>query len=381
MLLDPKDMIEAIAEVVGEQVRAATAPLAARIVALEARQPAKGDPGKDADPALVKQLVEEAVSALPAVDAPAPIEPDMAAIGDLVERAVAAKLAELPAPKDGTSVTLDDVRPVIEAAAAALPKPADGKDADPALVRQMVDEEVRSAVAAIELPEAPAPLAPDMAAIGELIAGEVAMAVAALPVPEDGRSVTLDEVRPLVDEAVTRAVAAIPVPRDGIGAAGAVIDRDGHLVLTLTDGSVRALGQVVGRDADMAAIEKMLRELVDAIPRPENGADGLGFDDLSVVQDGPRAFHLRFARGDTVKTFPFTLPVVLDAGVWKEGTTYVAGDGCTWAGSYWIAQQETNERPDSGPRSKTGWRLAVKKGRDAKLPDPVTLEPAPNPES
>ncbi|SEM53810.1 integrin beta 3 [Sphingomonas gellani] len=36
--------------------------------------------------------------------------------------------------------------------------------------------------------------------------------------------------------------------RDGVGMAGALIDRAGNLVLTLTDGTVRELGVVVGRD-------------------------------------------------------------------------------------------------------------------------------------
>ena len=38
------------------------------------------------------------------------------------------------------------------------------------------------------------------------------------------------------------------------------------------------------------------------------------------------------------------------------------GDGTTWGGSFWIAQGETGEKPDTGK----GWRLAVKKGRDGR---------------
>jgi hypothetical protein len=241
----------------------------------------------------------------------------MAAIGEMVTREVATAVAALPKAEDGRSVTIDDVRP-------------------------LVDEAVGKAVAEIPRPKD----------------------------GEDGRSFTLDDVRPLVDEAVGKAVAAIPVPKDGIGAAGAVIDRGGNLVLTLTDGSVRELGQVVGRDADVAAITATLRQLVDEIPRPKDGMDGLGFDDFSVDAVGPRSFVLRFARGDLVKTFPFTLPVVLDAGVWREGKHYEAGDGVTWAGSYWIAQKDTAAKPDSGD----GWRLAVKRGRDAKPAEPVSIQ-------
>jgi hypothetical protein len=242
----------------------------------------------------------------------------MAAIGEMVTREVATAVAALPKAEDGRSVTIDDVRP-------------------------LVDEAVGKAVAEIPRPKD----------------------------GEDGRSFTLDDVRPLVDEAVGKAVAAIPVPKDGIGAAGAVIDRGGNLVLTLTDGSVRELGQVVGRDADVAAITATLRQLVDEIPRPKDGMDGLGFDDFSVEMTvAPLIRPALRPRRPVVKEFPFSLPVVLDAGVWREGKAYEAGDGVTWAGSYWIAQKDTAAKPDSGD----GWRLAVKRGRDAKPAEPVSIQ-------
>jgi hypothetical protein len=61
--------------------------------------------------------------------------------------------------------------------------------------------------------------------------------------------------------------------------------------------------------------------------------------------------------------------VVIDRGVWREGQEYKAGDGVTWAGSYWIAQKDTSAKPDSGD----GFRLAVKRGRDGKSADAVKL--------
>lgn len=54
--------------------------------------------------------------------------------------------------------------------------------------------------------------------------------------------------------------------------------------------------------------------------------------------------------------------LVLDAGVWKEGTVYTAGDGVTSAGCFWIAQTATSSRPGKSD----DWRLAVKSGRDGK---------------
>ena len=92
------------------------------------------------------------------------------------------------------------------------------------------------------------------------------------------------------------------------------------------------------------------------------GRDGFGFDDMSeeLDADGRTIIH-RYRRGDQVKEFRHTFAVVLDRGVWRDGT-YQRGDGVTWAGSFWIAQEDTTDKPDSGK----GWRLAVKRGRDGK---------------
>lgn len=94
----------------------------------------------------------------------------------------------------------------------------------------------------------------------------------------------------------------------------------------------------------------------------EKGEDGLGFDDLEVVHDGERGFVLRFMRDAQVKEFPFTLPIVLDRGVFKNDTAYSRGDGVTFGGSFWIAQKDTGGKPGEGD----DWRLSVKRGRDAR---------------
>jgi len=215
---------------------------------------------------------------------------------------IADAVAALPTPQDGKSVTLDDVRPI------------------------------------------------------------VAQAVADIPKPQDGKSVELSEVVALVDAAVKQAVSVLPAPKDGVGVAGAIIDRTGSLVVTLSDGSAKELGPVVGRDADQGALFTAIDEKIAALPKAKNGADGLGFDDLTVEQTGERSFAFRFVQGERVKEFSFELPVVLDRGVYKDGQEYSAGDAVTWAGSVWIAQKDTAAKPDSGD----GWRLAVKRGRDGK---------------
>jgi hypothetical protein len=74
--------------------------------------------------------------------------------------------------------------------------------------------------------------------------------------------------------------------------------------------------------------------------------------------DGGRT--LRWAIGETVHEIKTA--IVLDAGVWKEDTAYVAGDGVTLGGSFFIAQADTAAKPGKSD----DWRLAVKRGTDGR---------------
>lgn len=74
--------------------------------------------------------------------------------------------------------------------------------------------------------------------------------------------------------------------------------------------------------------------------------------------DGGRT--LRWAIGETVHEIKTA--IVLDVGVWKEGNAYVAGDGVTMGGSFFIAQADTTAKPGKSDE----WRLAVKRGTDGR---------------
>lgn len=63
----------------------------------------------------------------------------------IVKDEAAAAVAALPRPVDGKSVTVDEIRPLLAEMVAALPPPAPGKDADPAVIKSMVDAAVASA--------------------------------------------------------------------------------------------------------------------------------------------------------------------------------------------------------------------------------------------
>jgi hypothetical protein len=143
--------------------------------------------------------------------------------------------------------------------------------------------------------------------------------------------------------------------KDGIGLAGALQDRDGNLILTLSDGRAVNVGCVQGRDGADGQDGH----------NGADGRDGLGFDDMSeeLAEDG-RTIIRRYCRGDQVKEFRHTFAVVLDRGIWREGT-YQRGDGVSWGGRYYIAQRETSVKPHM-TELNGDWRLAVNKGRDGK---------------
>jgi len=134
---------------------------------------------------------------------------------------------------------------------------------------------------------------------------------------------------------------------DGKDAAGIVeaVKDSGELVLTLQDGRLIRTGI---RDGEKGA----------------DGRDGFGFDDMDAcVLDDDRTIELSFRRGEEEKVFTFKWPTAIDRGVYKADETYEAGDGVSWGGSWWIAQKQTDAKPDT---QDSGWRLAVKRGRDGK---------------
>ena len=150
---------------------------------------------------------------------------------------------------------------------------------------------------------------------------------------------------------------------DGVGLAGAVIDRAGALHLTLTNGEVRSLGAIVGRDGVDGQDGK----------DGERGEAGFSLEDfgVSLKADG-RTVELSFSREDLTFVRELALPTMIYRGVYVDGREYEKGDTVTWAGSLWHCnggepQGEwtgaTTEKPAEGSKA---WTLAAKRGRDGK---------------
>jgi integrin beta 3 len=129
------------------------------------------------------------------------------------------------------------------------------------------------------------------------------------------------------------------VGKDGAGIADLLIDRDGHLVASMTDGRTKNLGPVIGKDG-------------------APGKDGADFTDCGIEYDGERTITVRGKGGEIVRH----VAIPLDRGYWSEGKSAERADILTHNGCAWIALRDTKATPCH--ENKDDWRLMVRKGRD-----------------
>lgn len=311
-MIDVKALTEAIFKQVHAYVSPALATLQGQFKEFDAKIAAipAGAPGKDADPAVIRAEVERAVSAIPVPRDGRDADPEL--VKAEVERAVSA----LPKPKDGASVTLADVAPLIEAEVAKrvaqIPIPENGKDADPAAIiraaKEAVDALPRPADGKSVTLDDVAPLlkilvAEAVAALPaardgkdadpQVLRAMVEEAVAAIPRPQDGKSVGVDDVLPALEELVAKSVSALPVPKDGKDADPAVISK---MVKDEVDSLPKPRD---GRDVEPEAIRAMVRDAVSEIPAPQDGKS-VTLDDVRPFLEAETArWQLEFERRAT----------------------------------------------------------------------------------
>lgn len=150
---------------------------------------------------------------------------------------------------------------------------------------------------------------------------------------------------------------------DGLGLAGAMIDRDGALQVTLTNGEVKNLGVVAGKDG-------------------QNGKDGLSLDsfDMDYLPETHEILLKATAAGRS-KELRYPAGGIQPAGYWREGTKAEKGQAWTHDGSLWIAIKATPAKPENKPGGD--WVLAARKGRDGETvvknppqpAGPISLKP------
>jgi hypothetical protein len=150
--------------------------------------------------------------------------------------------------------------------------------------------------------------------------------------------------------------------RDGTGLAGAIIDRSGSLILTMTDGTTRDLGPVIGKDGEPG--EK--GEKGDPGADGKDGRDGIDGKDGEPGRDGT----------DGKDAYPGEVK-----GVFSADEDYRARDIVMFDGSSWIARRDgpgsipgdgwmqlacKGKRGDRGERGERG--LEGKAGKDGVMP-------------
>lgn len=306
---------------------------------------------------------------------------------------------------DGKSVSINDVAPMlrelVDNAVAALPKAVDGKDGRDGLAgkdgRDGIDgKDGRNGIDGKD----GAPV--DETTLRLLVGGEVAKQVSALPAPQpgadgkDGRD-GIDGKAPDAAEIVKSVLALVPVPKDGASGRDGVSPDPAEIVKGVLDLIPKPKDGIDGRDGrdgvdgktfsiddaktlldSMAARWQLeferratdtMQAAIASIPLPRDGRDGkdgtngIDFDaiDIELQEDG-RTVDFILRRDDVEIRRSVCFPVMLDADVFKDGTEYRQGDCVTYGGQLFVARRSTTGTPLRSP----DWRLAVKKGRDAR---------------
>ncbi|MDJ1450677.1 phage gp6-like head-tail connector protein [Enterobacter hormaechei] len=285
----------------------------------------------------VESMVKAEIAKLPAQAAP-----ELPDVATMVSEAVAA----IPVPRDGKSVTVDDITPVLQElvsnAVAEIPVPKDGKDFDPAMLKQAVEEAVSEAVSAI-------------------------------PVPQDGKSVTTEDVQPMIQELVSASMPELPDVKSLVNEAIAALPaaepgKDGEngrdalsleILPFIDEGKSYPRGSYATHNGGLwRAYEK-----THGMRGWECLVDGVA--GIDIQQSELRCFTLTVNRtSGASETKSFDVPVMIYQGVFKSGQEYLPGDTVTWGGSLWHCDEQTQDKP--GEAGSKGWTLAAKRGRDGR---------------
>ncbi|AJB62294.1 phage portal protein [Enterobacter hormaechei] len=201
------------------------------------------------------------------------------------------------------------------------------------------------AVASLPVPETPE--LPDIGAM-------VSEAVAAIPAPQDGKSVTVDDITPVLQELVSNAVAEIPVPKDGKdfdpamlkqaveeavseAVAAIPVPRDGKSVTT-EDVQPMIQELVSASIPDLPDVKSLVNEAIAALPAAEPGKDGENGRDALALEILPFI--------DEEKSYPRGSYATHNGGLWRayEKTHGMRGWECLVDGVAGIDIQQSEQR-------------------------------------
>ncbi|MFD3247478.1 phage gp6-like head-tail connector protein [Rahnella aquatilis] len=260
----------------------------------------------------------------------APVLPD---INQLVKNAV----SDIPVPEAPEAPKLPDIEGMVRKAVGGIQIPQP--------VLPDIEQIVKDAVSAIPVPEAPkAPALPD-------IEGMVRKAVEGIEIPQP----ELPDIQQMVKDAVS----ALPLPKDGDPG------EDGKDALQLEIMPCIDEGKSFPRGSYAIHQGGLWRSFqkTTGLNGWECLVDGISSIDVSQASEREFTITAQLASGTRTEK-SFFIPVMIYRDIFKEGEKYLPGDSVTWAGSVWLCHAETTDKP--GEPSSKGWKLAVKRGRDAR---------------
>lgn len=219
---------------------------------------------------------------------------------------------------------------------------------------------------------------------------------------EDGNSVTVEDIAPLISEQVRAAVSALPAPKDGLDAdpidisdvvKGVLATDEIRMLVNLeavsylqenpppkgdTGKSLTIEDISLFLDAALAkwALEferrasDTLSKVIEKIPAPKDGNDGVDFSNCEMEYDGERKVTIRGNGGEITKH----IDLPLDKGYWRDGMLCEKSDIVTHDGHAWISLRENKSKPCY--ENKEDWRLFARRGRDGR---DHTDKPPPGP--
>lgn len=165
----------------------------------------------------------------------------------------------------------------------------------------------------------------------------------------------LADIAPLIEQAVAKQIESLPKAKDGEDGRDAL---DLDILPGIDEDTVYRRGTFASHKGGLWKSYTTTTQM--------RGWDCVvdGIHSVEIQPIGDRGFSVVVERSTgVIERKDFVFPVILDRGVFKESESYVKGDAVTWGGSLWIAQGDTSTKPDS---ANSGWRLAVKRGRDGK---------------
>lgn len=202
---------------------------------------------------------------------------------------------------------------------------------------------VKDAVAEIPVPDSP--VLPDIESM-------VQRAVSAIKVPQP-------EPLPDITQMVKDAVAEMPKPEDGEPGEDGKDALQLEILPSINPEKAYARGTYAIHQGGLWRSYQKTTGM--------NGWECLvdGISDIDITQSDERNFTVTAIKSSGEKTEKtFSVPVMIYRDIFRDGEKYFTGDSVTWGGSVWYCNEATGDKP--GEDGSKGWKLAVKRGRDAR---------------